>query len=331
MTKRKVLVVDWSANSKPKTGADSIWIGDACGNRVNPPTRLEAIRFLQDVVEREGDEEKWLIAFDFSFGVPWWDGRTDGGGLKFWEKVCKYFPEFDQEFFDLNNKAAKGRWEVANSLNRNDFKQKNFWGCPEDREKELDDLSSTKGDQKKIPDETRFTDTYGAKSPWQLLGAGSVGSQMLMGICHLQRWLLEREWRKDISVWPFEDSHKRIVFAETFPSHKIFKGLIDQINNHRCGLVKDAVQVTAVARCLEDALLDEDAWGLDEVRDKVEKEGLILTPEEKLLRTSWSTAELNKLFLGPDEGPCKWIGLLKEVSKKIESEASKKKENPPEQ
>ena len=74
MTERNVLVVDWSANSKPKTGADSIWIGDAYGNRVNPPTRLEAIRFLKDVVALGGDDEKWLIAFDFSFGVPCWGG-----------------------------------------------------------------------------------------------------------------------------------------------------------------------------------------------------------------------------------------------------------------
>ena len=208
---------------------------------------------------------------------------------------------------------------MANQLNRDFFKQKNFWGCPEDRERGLDDLSSTKGDRKEIPHETRFTDTNRAKSPWQLLGAGSVGSQMLMGICHLQQWLLETKWRKDISVWPFEKSHKRIVFAETFPSHKVFKGLIDKINNHRSGLVKDAVQVTAVARCLEDALLDEDDWSLDEGTEKVKKEGLILTPKKKLLPEKWSHAELNELFLGPGEGPCEWIGYLNKVSDENEN------------
>ncbi|MGB0325559.1 MAG: hypothetical protein ACPGGL_08530, partial [Phycisphaerales bacterium] len=72
MTERNVLVVDWSANSKPKTGADSIWIGDAYGNRVNPSTRVEAIEFLKRLISQKGDEQKWLIAFDFSFGVPGW-------------------------------------------------------------------------------------------------------------------------------------------------------------------------------------------------------------------------------------------------------------------
>ena len=81
MTERNVLVVDWSANSKPKTGADSIWIGDAYGNRVNPSTRVEAIEFLKRLISQKGDEQKWLIAFDFSFGVPWWTGRKGGGGV----------------------------------------------------------------------------------------------------------------------------------------------------------------------------------------------------------------------------------------------------------
>ena len=329
MPERNVLVVDWSANSKPKTGADSIWIGDAYGNRVNPSTRVEAIEFLKRLISQKGDEQKWLIAFDFSFGVPGWSELGEDDVPTFWEEVYEYFlqefkriPQFKSKTFDFNNESAALRWKVANDLNRAVFKQKKFWGCPKDLEKGLDDLSSKKGDRKGFSDEKRSTDSNGAKSPWQLLGAGSVGSQMLMGICHLQRWRKEKEWADKISVWPFEESNKQIVFAETFPSHEDFAGenkLIDQINNHRCGLVKDAVQVTAVANCLQQALPNLDAAMLDEPGDDAQKEGLILTPDQELLdKLEWNSARLDELFLGPGEGPCEWIGLLNKVSRQIE-------------
>ena len=367
MTERNVLVVDWSANSKPKTGADSIWIGDAVGNRVNPPTRLEAIRFLKDVVERGGDKKKWLIAFDFSFCVPGWSGVGEDGVPTFWKEVCdcflpesKWNPQWESKTFDFKNESAALRWKVANDLNRAVFNQKKFWGCPKDLEKGLDDLSSKKGDRKGVSDEKRSTDSNGAKSPWQLLGAGSVGSQMLMGICHLQRWRKDEEWSDKISVWPFENSRKQIVFAETFPSHEIFKGLIDRLNNHRCGLVKDALQVTSVAyylkhalpdldavskskaivdRCLKVALTDPDAKKLNKGSEKVESEGLILTPDrtsvkclekEFVDRPDWGHAQLDELFLGPDQGPCEWIGDLNKVSEEIQKEVKDKNENPSE-
>lgn len=323
MTERNVLVVDWSANSKPKTGADSIWIGDAYGNRVNPSTRVEAIEFLKRLISQKGDEQKWLIAFDFSFGVPCWGGRKGQVGLSFWETVRKCFLGVDQECFDLKNKAAELRWEVASNLNRDFFNEQKFWGCP--KEQIFNHLSSTKG-KRDEDKQTRKTDkdAAGSKSPWQLLGAGSVGSQMLMGICHLQRWRKpkpnkkDKKWEDKISVWPFEESNKQIVFAETFPSHEDFAGknkLIDQINNHRCGLVKDAVQVTAVANCLQQALPNLDAAMLNEAGDNAQEEGLILTPDQELLnKLEWNSARLDELFLGPGEGPCEWIGLLNQVS-----------------
>lgn len=364
MTERNVLVVDWSANSKPKIGADSIWIGDAYGNRVNPSTRVEAIEFLKKLILQKGHEQKWLIAFDFSFGVPWWDGRTDGGGLKFWEEVLEKFPEDSTSNFDYNNKGAELRWELAHTLNQKFFKGKNrFWGCPEKRQPDFLCLSSKKGDRQddqERANEKRTTDTKSAKSPWQLLGVGSVGSQMLMGICHLQRWRKDEEWSDKISVWPFENSRKQIVFAETFPSHEIFKGLIDRLNNHRCGLVKDALQVTSVAyylkhalpdldavskskaivdRCLKVALTDPDAKKLNKGSEKVESEGLILTPDrtsvkrlekEFVDRPDWGHAQLDGLFLGPDQGPCEWIGDLNKVSEEIQKEVSDENENPSE-
>ena len=346
MTERNVLVVDWSANSKPKTGADSIWIGDAYGNRVNPSTRVEAIQFLKDLISSEDDEQKWLIAFDFSFGVPCKDGREDGGcpvpwwgestnvqdepadhwHSEFWKKVCDGFPK--PSSFDDNNKGAELRWRVANELNK-DFQKELFWGCPEKRQNDLAFLSSKKGDRGEIEYEKRKTDEeiVGAKSPWQLLGNGSVGSQMLMGICHLQRWIVEG--RGEISVWPFEESHKRIVFAETFPSHPNFADLIEEIHRHCCGLVKDAVQVTAVARCLQEDLDDSEnqLFDLSDLSksdmEMASIEGKILPSKNELSecqKKKLESLKIDELILGQDQ--VKWTKLLDSPSEKIK--------NPPE-
>ena len=343
MTERNVLVVDWSANSKPKTGADSIWIGDAYGNRVNPSTRVEAIEFLKKLILHKGNEKKkWLIAFDFSFGVPCKDGREDGGcpvpwwrestnvqdepadhwHSEFWEKVCDGFPK--PSSFDDNNKGAELRWRVANELNK-DFQKELFWGCPEKRQHDLAFLSSKKGDRGEIEYEKRKTDEeiVGAKSPWQLLGNGSVGSQMLMGICHLQRWRKDEEWSDKISVWPFEESHKRIVFAETFPSHPNFVDLIEKIHTRCCGLVKDAVQVTAVARSLQE-VLDESETQLFDLSDLSKSDREIASIEGKILPSKNTRSECDKsddqideLILGQDQD--NWTRLLGSASEKIKN------------
>jgi hypothetical protein len=325
MTERNVLVVDWSANSKPKTGADSIWIGDAYGNRVNPSTRVEAIEFLKKLISKEGNEKKWLIAFDFSFGVPWWTGRKGGGGVQFWKTVHKCFPKSRPEYSDLKNQAANLRWQVANDLNCNVFKKKKFWGCPEDLEHRFDSLSSTKGNREEAS-EMRIADksATGSKSPWQLRGNGAVGSQMLMGIFHLQQWRTHSDWKDQISVWPFDKSRKRIVFSETFPSDISFKKLFGDINSRSCGLVKDAVQVTSVARCIQDALHESDAELLSlSNKQKERSEGKILVMQQKKTpegeTTQLPSREINNLILGKSTQVKKWTRLLGSASEKIKN------------
>jgi molybdopterin molybdotransferase len=69
-----VLVVDWSANSTPKLGADSIWIGSAGAGAVPPEnfaTRalaMAALRARLDGALASG--ARVLVAFDIGFGFP---------------------------------------------------------------------------------------------------------------------------------------------------------------------------------------------------------------------------------------------------------------------
>ena len=73
------VMVDWSAASKPATGADSIWIGALTPDSrlklafkaSNPPTRAKALEELADLLGRclkRGD--RVLLGMDFPMGFP---------------------------------------------------------------------------------------------------------------------------------------------------------------------------------------------------------------------------------------------------------------------
>src|SRR5690606_24809107 len=73
------VMVDWSAASKPATGADSIWIGALTPDSrlklsfkaTNPPTRAKAMEELSELLTRclkRGD--RVLVGVDFPLGFP---------------------------------------------------------------------------------------------------------------------------------------------------------------------------------------------------------------------------------------------------------------------
>ena len=81
------VIVDWSAASKPTTGADSVWIGvlkrdvrfRMAFESFNTPTRGEAekrLNLVLDDLKQRG--ERALVGFDFPLGFP----RGLAAGLK---------------------------------------------------------------------------------------------------------------------------------------------------------------------------------------------------------------------------------------------------------
>ena len=71
----RYVVADWSASSKPNTGADSIWIGAAAQVGVpawetaNPSTRSEAFDALRNKLEADvAAGRRVLVGFDFPLG-----------------------------------------------------------------------------------------------------------------------------------------------------------------------------------------------------------------------------------------------------------------------
>jgi precorrin-8X/cobalt-precorrin-8 methylmutase len=250
----RVVVVDWSAGSRPRTGPDSIWIAVADGHSgrittTNPPTRADAGAELTDICRRAGST---LLGVDFSLGYPAGTAAALGLSGEPWRAMWALLADLVVDGDDNTN----NRFRVAAELNaRIGGGPGPFWGCPVARRAVT--LTSTKVDPAplrawRIVEERLRAAGHRPFSAWQLLGAGSVGSQSLVGIPRLAR--LEHVLRADgrrVEVWPFggwvgDVPLPDVVIAEVWPSLFRLPAL--------AGRVRDEVQVIETARRLADGV-----------------------------------------------------------------------------
>ncbi|MCZ7662709.1 MAG: hypothetical protein M5U22_07135 [Thermoleophilia bacterium] len=91
------LMVDWSANSRPKTGKDSVWwcLHEPESGRVlleNPPTREQGLHEVRASLTRLLSQgQRVLVGFDFPYGFPGvrpsaWEWRPTVPGAFFGRK-----------------------------------------------------------------------------------------------------------------------------------------------------------------------------------------------------------------------------------------------------
>lgn len=249
------VVVDWSANSTRKTGADSIWWAAQAweGSQLrlrhvsNPPTRAEAeAEIRRYLLEAVTAGRSVLIGFDFPYGCPAGFACALGLAGPAWEAVWTFVAEAidDQQHLGRNN-----RFQLAGRLNRR-LGAAQFWGHPPGRS--YPGLGPTKPAKPPLP-AYRLAEraARGAKSAWQLQGAGAVGSQALMGLPTLHRLRSDPALREVSTVWPFETGpllpprphgRGRIVHAEVYPSLLAVEPVPGQ--------VKDEAQVVSLAAWL---------------------------------------------------------------------------------
>ena len=258
------VIVDWSAASKPTTGADSIWIGvlkrdvrfRLTFEAHNPGTRAEAEKVLSGVLDdRAKRSERTLIGFDFPLGFP----RGLAAALKLpgdepWRAVWNQIDRMVKDKADnTNNRFGVGS-EINRRITGGPFP---FWGCPP-----KDALTTLQPKKQKPhgPDdlpEFRHAEVAakGAASIWKLYYNGSVGGQAILGIPAVRRLKLARG--EAFKVWPFETGWKAlteadlagvdVVAAEVYPSLTKATPLP--------GEVKDTAQVRVTAEHF--AKLDE--------------------------------------------------------------------------
>jgi hypothetical protein len=258
------VIVDWSAASKPTTGADSIWIGvlkrdvrfRMAFESFNPPTRAEAEKRLNLVLDDlKKRSERALVGFDFPLGFP----RGFADALKLpgdqpWRAVWDQIDRMVKDKADnTNNRFGVGA-EINRRLTGGPFP---FWGCPpKDALTTLQPKRTRPHGSNDLP-EFRHADlaAKGAASIWKLYYNGSVGGQAILGIPAVRRLKLARG--EAVKAWPFETGFKAlgeadldgvdVVVAEVYPSLLKAQGAP--------GEVKDLTQVRTTAEHF--ARLDE--------------------------------------------------------------------------
>jgi precorrin-6Y C5,15-methyltransferase (decarboxylating) len=246
----RYLMVDWSAANGLARGKDSVWAcltqrgGD--GIKIlwneNFATRHDLMQRLKAVIaEAAAAGEKLLVGFDFSFGYPMGTGQKLSGQSHWratWRKIAAVIED------GADN--SSNRFEAAARLNVEHFAEAPmFWGHPQGRD--YVGLSATKPAPlaASLP-ELRMAErrAKGAQSVWKLTYPGSVGSQTLLGIAQLSKFLDAQPDQEQIKVWPFETGFAQnlsapCIFAEIFPS--LFPVVMAD------GRVRDELQVEMLA------------------------------------------------------------------------------------
>jgi len=228
-----VVVVDFSAAARPVLGANSLWIAwrDQHGlERLNLPTRHDAGQWLR----------QRLLALPAQPEPPVLAGPRG---------LARWFAAVLADGPDNHNT----RFEWAARLNRllsGDAGLGPFWGRPAaaahtglPARKPVFPVSVGTG--LRLPERRQVERRVPqAKSSWQLAYQGAVGSQQLLGLGWIGRWLLDLP---GLTFWPFEapslgQPELQVVLAEVYPSRWSVTPEV--------GEVIDAAQVRSVAEVL---------------------------------------------------------------------------------
>ena len=233
-----VVVVDWSARSKPspaRPSADAIWIGvhrAGFAAETYHRTRADAERALVTLFAAERAAGRRVLAtFDLAFGYPTGFAEALTGSadpLALWDWLERRVTD--------NDSNANNRFTLAEALNRQFPGVGPFWGRPahlhhpdlpeKGRDRHSHGQPENRAAEQVVPR---------AQSVWKLYTTGSVGSQTLLGLP-----VLARLRRTGAAVWPFQPALGPLVMAETYT------GLIDPLPAEPG--IKDQRQVRALAR-----------------------------------------------------------------------------------
>ena len=237
MSFQRVIVVDWSAASRPHPTPrkDAVWIGLTDGvteTQEFHPTRASAETRLQALVA-EGRRD--LIGFDFPLGAPLGLAHRLTG-----EETAPALWAWLAARITDGPKNANNRFQVAAEMNRILGAQA-FWGRPATWD--IPDVPTRKlCDYKELGlNEHRACEKAwpGTQPFWKLLGAGSVGSQALMGLPVIHRL----SQLPGVTAWPW-DATGRVVLAEVWPS------VLAPAVRAEADPIPDRAQVRLLARAL---------------------------------------------------------------------------------
>ena len=221
-------------------------------------TRHDAISRLADLIASELEaKRRALIGFDFAFGYPAGVAKhltRAASGLALWDWLTARIRDGEDN--------ANDRYGVATEINRMYKGVGPFWGRPKSWQyPDVPVKKSHRTHRAAHPPELRITDRHakGVKTVWQLAYAGSVGSQVLLGLPAVKRLLADSRIKGHAKVWPLQTGLRApdaaVVIAEIYPS--LLREEIDRRMRMGEGGIIDAVQVCVNA----DAFATLDAQG----------------------------------------------------------------------
>lgn len=267
-----VIIVDWSAKATPspeRPSKDAIWIGICrAGHRHSQycRTRLAAEAVLINLLVQERAAGRRVLAgFDFPFGYPaGFATRITGqaNARAVWAWLARHITD------DARN--ATNRLAVGGQMNALFHPlQGPFWGRPATQviphlpfKKDVDYAAIGLSERRVIETHLR-----GAKPTFQLMGAGSVGSQALTGLPMIHRL----RQRPGTAVWPFETiDGASVVLAEVYPS------ILAPVVARDPAPIKDEAQVRLLAHALWHVAANGQFAPLLNVPDVAQEEGWIL-------------------------------------------------------
>src|SRR5215217_8645 len=217
------VAVDWSAAKSRGRGTASISIAFLGRNEPptveNPPTRASATERVREIlVERAAAGDRVLVGFDFAYCFPWGFAEAVAPGegppwRRVWDLLSALVVDRDDN--------ANNRLEVAATLNER-VGHVVFWGSGDSRLPPTKPRSPTLPEFRAVEHELRRHGSY-PKAVWQLSYAGSVGSQVLLGIPRVRALRDDYDLAAVSAVWPFEPGFSvagdvQVVHAEIYPT-----------------------------------------------------------------------------------------------------------------
>ncbi len=226
------IFIDWSAVNGPhpqRPIADAVWTGEyvpALQHRLETYHRTRHAAFahvLAFALRQISDRRRVLVGFDFPYGYPHGLAQALGlaNGPTAWSSI---WADLAQRIHDTANNVSN-RFVAASALNAliTGAGTGPFWGCPAAQATPNLDTHSpgfpfqsnngTALPRLRIP-ESRLP---GTQEAWKLYGAGSVGSQALVGIPYVHQLRHHAQLQHCSKVWPFETQFTNAPSPATGP------------------------------------------------------------------------------------------------------------------
>jgi len=244
------------------------------------------------------EKRRVIVGFDFPYGYPAGFSSALGlpSGPRSWLAVWTHLAEKVQDAANNKNNRFTAAGEL-NTIAGND-NMGPFWGCPVGTK-----ITNLRGRSPAFPFNTkggvllqrlRIVETLlpGTQEAWKLFGAGSVGSQALVGIPYVYKLRRHMELVQLSQVWPFETrftpaptlgQRPFVLHAEIWPG--VVRQMAQGLVNANPALIRDQAQVRAMcewtAECDEQGMLGRffgPPNGLNQQQTQVcvEQEGWVL-------------------------------------------------------